>query len=198
MKYHYHVVTPFSRLENLQIIGQHVKDCGADWHPLFNDSLCFRLKESGWLKPVFCSPVPAGWNPGHHVINEFIINEPIVPEDRYLILCDDDWYEPGFFDKLDREEGSLLFCSMLRGHHQPPNMPHGIATLVAARENLTPGNVGVEQMIISGERLKLIRFGPSNISDGEVIRGLAGEPNITFVKDAFVWFNYLQPGRWDK
>lgn len=200
MKHSYHILTPFSREANLQRLGVHLRDLGLIWHPIMNETFCFRIEESEWLKPCVCPVPPKGWNPGHHVLNYYLEHEPICEEARYLILCDDDWYEDGFFDKIDAIEGDVLVCSMKRGNTQPPNCPqYGTSTLVASRENLRVGYVAGEQLILRGNILKNIRFGPENDSDGRIIVQVCeaqGQEKVKFVPEACVLFNYLQPGRW--
>lgn len=199
MRFEYHVITPMGRIENLPMLSEFIYRLGVQWHPLFDDSLKFRIKDSDWMHPTFCPPTPAGWAPAHHLINFFIDRRPLEMDHRYTILCDDDWYEPGFFPKIDAVDGSVLFCSMHRGQHQPANGPqYGTSTLVAARDNLKLGSVAAEQIILSGEELSMVRFGPELDSDGRIIEKFAAREDISFAPDAFVWFNYLQPGRWDK
>jgi len=181
-------------------MSRHIRyDCNAIWHPIFTETVGFRIQETDWIKPCIAPATPDGWNAGHYVLNHFIQSRALYSQQRYLILCDDDRYEPGFFDKIDCVDGNVIICSMKRGDHQPPNSPpYGTGTLVAAKENMHVGGVAGEQMILSGSVFATVKFGPGNDSDGHVIKDLAKREDVKYVPEAYVWFNYLQPGRWNK
>lgn len=199
MRYHYRVITPFTRFENLVPLSRMLKCEGIFWHPILNDDLPFGIHNILWIEPWYCPKPEEGFNPVHSAINFFLSRATIHPEDRYLFLMDDDWWEPGFLEKLDKHEGELLICSMLRGQHQPPKgLPYGTDPLTAAPENLKVGHVGAEQLIVSGRLLKDCKFGPEPFADGLLIEKLAKEHKVEFVPEANVWFNYLEPGRWEK
>lgn len=200
MRYTYRILTPFSRFQNLVNFARMLHSHRVLWHPLLDDDLPFGIHSIDWIDPVY---VPRGEPPGfvraHWMLNWFIEKAYVFESDRYLFLADDDWYEPGFFDKLDAVDGEVLICSMLRGHHQPPTgTPYGTSPLEAAPQNLHVGQVGAEQLVVSGKVLKPCRFGPEPHADGILIEALTSRHKPAFVPDAHVWFNYLEPGRWDK
>lgn len=198
-KYRYHVVTPFTRFENLVVFACMLREFGVMWHPVFNDDLPFRLAENDWIEPWFAARAPEGWNRGNWAFNWFLDHGSILDRSRYLLMPDDNFYEPGFFDKLEEREGELLICSMKRGHQIPPGgTPYGTDTLVAVPGNMHVGGVGGEQLIVSGRLLKTVRFGPNHGSDGQVIAALCQAHKPEFLPEAYVWFNYLEPGRWNK
>ena len=199
MKHTYRVITPFSRFENLAQFSRMLHKHPVIWHPIFNDDLPFGIHNVSWIDPMYAPAATPGFNPGNWYINWFIIHARLLDDDRYLVLADDDFYEPRFFDKLDEHEGEVLICSMLRGQHQPPGgVPYGTSPLVAAPKNLKIGGVGMEQLVISGRLLKNFRIGPETVSDGAAIINLSKEHKFEFVPEANVWFNYLEPGRWDR
>src|ERR1017187_2636779 len=171
---------------------------GVRWHPIFNDDLSFRIMPSDWLEPCYCGPAPTSGHPANHALNWFLDHNQLGPSCRYLILADDDFYEPEFFSKVDRHDGDLLVCSMNRGQHQPASGPqHGTSPLIAAQENLVVCKVGCEQLIISGARLQDLRFSSGPTADGILIEELARHHKFEFVPEAEVLFNALEPGRWD-
>jgi hypothetical protein len=198
MNYNYRVITPFARFGNLLAFTRMLQGNGVIWHPVFNDDLPFGIHNLHWIDPTYAPPPPKDFCAPHWYINWFIEHTLIHDLDRYLFLMDDDFYEPGFFGKLDAVGGSVLICSMQRGQHEPPGSPHhGLTPLLAAKENLKICHVGAEQLIVSGSILRECRFGPGTTADGTLIESLALKHQITFVPHANVWFNYLEPGRWD-
>lgn len=195
----YRVITPFTRFQNLLEFSRMLHSLRVTWHPVFNDDLPYGIHNVDWIVAFYCPRPEPNFNPVHSALNFFITHARLYDEDRYLFLMDDDWYEPGFFDKIDKHPGELLICSMLRGHNQPPNgLPYGTDPLTAAPENIRVGHVAAEQLIVSGRLLRDCRFGPEPFADGLLIEKLAKENRVEFVPEANVWFNYLEPGRWNR
>ena len=138
-------------------------------------------------------------------MNHFNGNGQIIADHRYCILNDDDAYEEGFFEHIDKvQPGWLMVVSMKRGHNIPAGVAaeraHGTDTLEACPANMTVGRVGAEQLISIGEIWQKHQFNPESVSaDGErICELLAANPAPMYVPDAFVLFNYLEPGRWNK
>jgi hypothetical protein len=199
MKFRYHVITPFTRFENLVEFSRMLKSIGVSWHPVFNNDLPFGIHGNEWIESLYC-PIPTpGFNAGNFAINWFFDHGYIMDDDRYMMLADDDFYEPGFLEKIDSHSGELIVCSMLRGHNQPSGgTPYGTGTLTACPENMHVGAVGMEQAIFKGSVLREMRLGPENDSDGRAIVDIASRHAPDFAPEANVWFNYLQPGRWNR
>jgi hypothetical protein len=124
-----------------------------------------------------------------------------VDDHRYAILNDDDAYEPGFWDKVRSCKEEVLIPSMMRGVRTPagvsPERAHGTNTLVADPANMKVGHIGVEQLIVSGRILKNCRLPLTIAGDGEMICYIAATNPVTYIPDCYVWFNYLEPGRWE-
>jgi len=197
-KYRYYVITPFSRWQHFPAVIRLLFEQKVVWAPVFDADLPLSLTFPSWVEPHYCPPAPAGFFPGYWKTNWFFDHHVIEPEARYLVLNDDDWYEPGFFDKLDNRPGELLICSMNRGQHQPPGSPHPGGILDACPENLRVSYVGGEQLIVSGRLMHEHRYGPEYEADGHLIVKLSQAHPVEFVPEAQVYFNYLEPGRWDR
>lgn len=199
MKYQYHIVTPIGRFGNIVPFTRFMKGLGVHWHLLLDDDLPFRIEDSEWIHPMYGPGNPNDGTPiGNYKHEQFIMAGGLVNADRYQFLNDDDWLEPGFLEKVDQVDGDILIVSMKRGDNQPSaGVPYGTSTLVACEENMKPCHIGGEQLIASGAMMKKVRFGKSNSGDGEGICKLCQDNPYVFVPDAFVWFNALEPGRWN-
>jgi hypothetical protein len=63
---------------------------------------------------------------------------------------------------------------------------------------MTVGNVGVEQFIVKGKILKNHRLPLTTCGDGELISLLVKLYDTLYLPEVYVWFNYFEPGRWNK
>ena len=203
MRYGYHVLTPLRRLENLESLIRMMRPTPVIWHPIFDEGLPFDVTfPENWICKGYCPRSAPFWSMWADSLNRFIHAGRLEPDHRYLILNDDDFYEPDFFAKIDKVDGDVLICSMKRGQHIPPGVSperaHGTDTLEAKAESMVVGRVGAEQMIASGRVFERYGFNNSIAADGERIVRIIAENPVQYVPDAFVWFNYLEPGRWDK
>lgn len=199
MKYSYNILTPFSRFQNLCQMRDHIASIRvATWHLICEKKdIPFRMHIPEWMRVVECDPMPAGWFPASWKPNWFADHVELNPDARYLLLNDDDFYEPGFFQKIDEHDGEVVICSMKRGHNTPPGSTNGPETLNARPQELHQAGIGGEQIIVSGRVLKEFRFGPPYDGDWTFISAVTAKYPPVFVPDAFVWFNYLEPGRWN-
>lgn len=204
----YHILTPFARFENLRslldMLASHRSlHYEIRWHPIFNDDLPFGIHfPQSWVTPGFCPPSKPFWSCWADALNRFISAGPLEAEHRYCILNDDDAYETGFFELVDAQAGDVIAVSMKRGHHTPAGVAaeraHGTGTLEARADRMIPGHVGAEQLICSGKVWERYGFENRIDADGYRIMHIAQENPPVFVPDAYVLFNYYEPGRWDK
>lgn len=200
----YHIVTPFKRFENLSQQTEMLKSQGVDlhWDLLIDSNTPFNVSiPGGWVTIFHFPPVQPFWRAWRNHLNSYIRIANISSGERYLILNDDDFYEPDFFKKLDLHTGNFIVCSMMRGQRTPPSGPqrsHPTDTLMADPSNMRVGRVGCEQMIVTGELFKTIHFADDVCADGIAIVDMYRRQPVDFAPEAFVWFNYLEPGRWDK
>lgn len=192
-----HVLTPFSRSENLIELGNCIKQEGAHWHLLCVEGEHKYPNLGSWVTQHFFKPPPEGFFIGHFLCNEFI-ELGLVDEDYYAVCTDDDFYPPGFFKSLETYEDDVIVVSMQRS-----NKPSGtdsncaFGTLIAAPENIKVGSVGYEQLIVKGKVLKEYRCAGHYEADGDLIVKMFSErmESFRFVPDVMVYFDYLYPGR---
>lgn len=145
-----------------------------------------------------CPPMPAGYGfIGSWKTNWFLDHVTFDDETRYCLLNDDDFFAPGFFDRLDEHDEPFILCSMNRGDHHPKGSPHPGGVLIACPENMRPGYVGGEQLIVAGKILKDYRLGVSYEGDWKLLEQLLKDHRPRYAPEAYVLFNALEPGRFD-
>lgn len=174
-----HVIMPFSRPEMSEIYRQaFLNEANTAWHPISS-------KQDG--TGDIC----------YEKINSFPIPR-IEDSEYYTFLCDDDFWEPGYFTRIqEHPQTPVIITSMKRGDHA---IGHGTSTLMAHPDNMRVGEIGLEQIVLRGDVFREYRFNSMNsCADGEMAERLktSGLP-ITYCRDAFTRFNWFQPGRWDK
>jgi hypothetical protein len=200
----YNVITPLARFENLRKLVPMLEAQGIQWHVITDDdlpfTLCFRKE---WIHHYVCpNRETTFFTRCNWAINWFLDSYPPELEQRYCILNDDDAYEPGFFEKIDQHEGEVIIPSMERGNRTPAGVQaeraHGFTKLVAAPENMHIGGVSVEQIVVSGRFLRGARLPIHICGDGMMIEWFVKTHGAEYAPEANVWFNYYEPGRWDK
>lgn len=189
------VVTPFQRKENIDLMAKTLKG-KANWTVLIDDeSLKDLFPEWVTVKLMDKPPRRANLCPSNWLFNEFI-SQGLEAETQYMILCDDDSVEEGFFDKIPNDD--VVICSMKRGEHVPmKNCAYGHGDLIASPNNIGIGKVGGEQCILKGKILRSFRYGLNSVGDGVMIMRVVEEYTPTYVPDAYVLFNYFEDGRYD-
>lgn len=204
----YHVLTPFSRFENLRALidmlsAQRSPRYELRWHLLMDDNLPFAFRfAASWITVHYCPPVTPFWCYWANALNLFISRGNVEDDHRYLIENDDDLYEKGFFEKLDQIEGEVIAVSMLRGDQTPSGVPaeraHGCNELVACPENMIPGRVGAEQLVVSGKIFRAHGFENRIDADGWRTMAIVKEnpSRVVYAPHIHVLFNGLEPGRW--
>lgn len=210
-----HVITPFSRVENKDKLIKHLAPFNIQWYPIIYNvqilkDIPFLDFNRKWIHPVIVerSPHESIQHP-YYKINRFLDTQTVKDLDYYSFLCDDDFYGEDFFDKIMRKKEGLtnkprlgLFMtvvSMKRGLHTPKNgiVKHHTNTLIAAKENMKVGKVGLEQLIIRGDILRNLRFLNYSAADGLMAEMLEKYvPDVVYLSDVYVLFNYLEVGRW--
>jgi hypothetical protein len=189
-----HVVMPFNRKQNLPFyLDAFPRQSGVLWHPICTEDL--GLPQAAWVQPMLVGDT--GYKDVcYGKIQAFIDQADIVDSDTYCVLCDDDWYETGFFDKIRRYSFDVVVVSLARGQHLPstPNA-HDISTLWAG--DMRPCHVGLEQLFYKGRIFRRLRYPDIGHADGLIAQHVAAVFPFLCVRNAFVLFNYLEPGRWD-
>ena len=200
----YNVITPLYRVENLRKLIPMLEKQGVQWHVIYDQDTPFQISfEQPWVHSYVCpNPENTFFTRCNYSINWMLDSFPPIEDQRYQILNDDDALEEDFIDKIDLHEGEVIIPSMERGNRTPPGVQaeraHGATKLVASPENVQIGGVGVEQMVISGRLLKGIRLPLHICGDGMMIEWTYKTHGAEFAPEANIWFNYFEPGRWDK
>lgn len=205
----YNVITPFVRFQYFGFLKQMLYDQMAfntdiKWHILIDDDNptdIDKVNHFGWIKFYRIEHKDTNCDRGHTALNKFL-DMPLDPNERYLFLCDDDSYEPSFFEKINNHKGKVIICSMERGNTIPkgldPMKSHPTNKLWACKENMKVCHVGMEQLIITGDILSKYRIPPQMWGDGMFIEKIVKENETEYAPEANVWFNYYEPGRWKK
>lgn len=204
------VYTPFQRKENIELMTKALEG-KANWIVIIDDASLVDLFPEWVVVRLFEKPpeyvqCKSNWMVNRWIRDE-IENNRLNPETQYMILCDDDSVEEGFFDKIPDE--NVVCVSMKRGDrkmnhvvwtdykNQMGRWEDSIDILYANSENMQIACVGGEQVILKGKVLRDYRYGLSNIGDGEMIEKVKEEWDITYVPDAYVLFNYFEDGRYE-
>ena len=194
------VITPFKRYQNKNILTNHLRDFNIIWHPIIDDKdWVLWYSREDWIFPFVYKTEGLGGNQGNIRINKFI-ETGLEYETYYSFLCDDDFYEQDFFNKIFKAMPTedVIIVSMKRGDIFGNHEGRPTYTLPAAPQNTREDMVGLEQLIIKGKILKNLRIDTNDsCADGRMIRKLkeSGIP-IKYLMDTFVLFNYLEKGRW--
>jgi len=203
----YHIITPLTRFSNIPELLSLLGKNKVHWHFIIDDVLPYEVSAKPEFDWVHFYRFPhrekaEGIDPCLVRLNWWLELGLLIDDDRYIFLNDDDGFEPFFFEKIRAQEGHVLVCSMARGHRTPlgvePHRAHGTHSLIAAKENMVPCRVSLEQIIISGKVLKTFRFSELYGGDGEFIKAITEANDTVYMPDTFTWFNYLEPNRWDK
>jgi hypothetical protein len=200
----YNIITPLSRVENIQNLIDVLEPKNVNWHIIIDDIAPFKLVfYQEWIKQYIC-PTQGNlfWERCNFSINWFLNTFPLNEDEMYCFLNDDDSYEPDFFEKLNKYDSNLIICSMMRGDQTPSSATgvraHPTFKLHANPNNMCVGGVGIEQIVLSGKILKNYRLPIHGCGDGMFIEKICRENKATFAEEANVWFNYFEPGRWNK
>lgn len=179
-----HVITPFSRPHNIEKICHMLRREKVMWHPIPHEDVKF--PQEPWIAPVKIQ-YPDHWiatgGACYFKMNEFL-EKWIMPEDHYMVLCDDDKIENGFFDSIRPYLQDVNICSM--------RMLDG-EELIAAPQNCVPSKCGFEQLIIKGSEFIKFRYHNHCQADGRLIKDVytIRGVNIRYFPDTFVLFNAL-------
>lgn len=210
------VVTPFKRKENLPFLLK-VLEGKVNWTVLIDDESLKSIFPE-WVKVVTMGKPPENVCKPNWMFNEFI-SKGLDKETQYMILCDDDSVEDGFFGKIPDED--VVIVSMKRSDrvvrhvvwtdfkNQIGRWEEGLDILEAKPDSMRIAGVGGEQLIIKGKILRNFRYGLTTVGDGEMVLKviqehggtdlLANPPKkgITYLPDVYVLFNYFEDGRYE-
>jgi hypothetical protein len=196
-----HLIMPFSRHHLWGKLIEAYRPMNVILHPLLLGDESPPEYSEGWIHP-FVDLEMEGFNQSA-LLNSFIQNGPIIDDDYYVTVSDDDMYEPGVIDAIRKMNDPVVVISMKRGHRIPkgvsPEKAYPDTTLIAAPGNVEIGSIGGEQVFIKGWVLKALRFNEDHpaIADGLLAVQLKAVYPIKYRPDLFALFNFYEPGRWD-
>ncbi len=198
------VLTPFSRKENKELLTR-VLFGKCNWIVLqAEDEPDYDFPEWVTVKRYKASQP----NLSNQLLNAFF--KEADDETQYIVLCDDDSVEEGFFSKIPNED--VVCVSMQRNDYPAKHIvwddwatksghyEYGMDILYAHPDNMKVASVGGEQLICKGKVLKQFEYGMDDSTavipgDFKFINDVMSKYPVTFVPHAFVLFNYFEDGR---
>lgn len=187
MKHRYHVYTPLWRIRNVPRLVELLRTMGIQWHLLYDEGVKFVHPNEKWIKPMVCPPAPSGWHPSGWKDNWFLDHEEIDDLGRYQHFSDDDWYDPDFFRKIDVVDDDVIIVTMKNG--PTPEGPR--EDLIARPERVRGGRIGAQQIVVAGYIIRYHRYGKHYAGDWDFIESIAKQHPLTFIPEAFVYWNHL-------
>lgn len=192
----FHVFMAMSREWTIPFWLEQLEPLDVIWDVLSEKPL--PLPEKDWIKP-FLYDRGDSICVNHHGFNEWLKNQTVVDEDYYVMLADDDFFEPGFLDKLRAVTTPFIVVSCKRGDNAVGKYSN--STLWASPDNMRRSSITGSQLITRGDIFKKHRFGEAHWQeDGVYIENRWREyPHdlFTFLPEVFQLFNYLEPGRYN-
>ena len=208
-----HVVMPFLRPDNFKTLLVMLAPLDLQWHLICHEPSSIPAKVlPDWIHVHDCGQVPEKWDACYWKLNWFIDNVPIIDADRYHYLCDDDGLTVAAARVFKKATAPVAVCSIKRGlepqphwkrtglgprsftRHGPPRVLKPlIATPDALRNTCWMGMVAV-----LGGILRQMHF--VNYSSGDSYAGnmLWESCSVQYFPNAFVYHNWLEPGRYKR
>lgn len=182
-----HVITAYTRKENLKFYLYHYEKENIIWHLLtYNTKI---LPDSRpWIQPFIHDEEieNISYDPYYRKLNRFIDNFKIIDDDYYCFISDDDWVEEGLFNKINKMNDDVIFVSMKRGLNPD--------TYLICGDKQHAGAIGIEQYFIKGKILKQIRFEDENgMADGILAEELMSNFKCRYEPNLFTFFDFLNP-----
>lgn len=195
------VITPLGRPERYSEMGAMLFNQGIkNWILLLDDHQKLVLPDFDG-RAHFQTYARSPWgSPGVVLCNMAMRQYPFADNEWYLWLCDDDWLPEDFVIRVKKAEAKdLIICSMLRGHHSTSN--HPCWPLIAKPGPLGYGGIGFEQGIMRGGMIKHYRkhqaIDSLELNEKHLIAMVALYQTV-YLPEVAVYFNWIEPGRWDK
>ena len=201
-----HLVTPFMRHELKDILVEAYRPMGIIWHPIMFMDEWTDFPFERWIKPYAIPQKSSECKvlmPGNYKRNLFIKNCPIIDDDYYVTVDDDDMYEAGVFEAIKQMDDDIVIISMKRGNNIPdeatPIRRYPTTTLTARSEMVEIGSISAQQSFVKGKIFKAHLFNEGfHCWDGEIaVHHKESGEQIAYRPDLFALFNYYEPGRWN-
>lgn len=195
-----HILVPFYRKYLYKTLLHYYNNLGIIFHPICDhvDIEPFKDNILEWVKPFLCPPLKNG-EPCYTKFNYFLENNDIIDNDYYGFAGDDDMFEEGLVDELQKSEAEIIFISSYRGDTVPNDggAPHPAEILLQRNiHDVCRGRIGLGMFFVKGYILRPLRFVTDNgWGDGIFAENLCDKGTLEFKPDVFLFFNYFQPGR---
>ena len=199
-------MTPFMRHHLKETLIKAYRPMDVIWHPIVFQDESADFNEP-WIFPFVIPMDRADCKskmPQYTMRNYWIESYPIVDEDYYVTVDDDDMYEQGVFDAVKLIDDDIVIISLKRGHRVPkdaiPIRQYPPSTLLAHPDNVRRGEISSQQSFVKGKIFKAHRFDDSSqFGDGDMaVHHKEDGEQIVYRPDLFALFNYYEPGRWDR
>lgn len=210
----FNVITPMARFTNIPSLINMLEPENIKWHVITDDDAKSQpIFGLDWIHHYVCPNIKGTFfERCNNSINWWIDAHPPKHDQMYCIMNDDDGYEPGFFDKLrsliakynKNLDYEVIIVSMERGSTTPSLKQtgafrqHHTSKLWAEPVNMAPGSVGVEQIVLSGKILDMYRLPLLVDGDGRWITNIVHRHPPIYARHISAWFNFFEPGRWNK
>lgn len=204
-----HIVTALSRLNLVHTLIEYYQEMDIIWHPVMFIDESVRVDriiyELNWIQPHVLHSTfnPNMYTNGYIKKNAFIKEYPIINNDYYFILDDDDMIESEAVNKIKYMDDDVIFISMKRGHQIPQGLPaarqYPISMLEAKQENVRLGCISQQQYVVKGKVFKKLDFDVNDhCADGAMAVWLRDHYEVTYQPQLYALFNYFEEGRWNK
>jgi hypothetical protein len=167
------------------------------WVPIILPEHARHFPKEEWIRPFVVSRDSIKYRDKCYGKINAVIDRGLDPERYYSVLCDDDLLPHDFFRKLGTPVKPITIVSMLRGQHAKFHPCH---MFLAHPTHMRIDYVGLEQFIIRGDYFSRYRFEDASNADGRFVQKVVNEnqSQVAYRPDVNVYFNALEPGRWDK
>jgi len=201
-----HLVMPFSRPENKDKLIQMYKPLGITLYPIMFMDEIIDWGDEPWIVPIMIPELSTDCKvmmPGCYKRNYYISHYFILPDDYYVTVDDDDFYESNVFSEISRMSDDIVIISMKRGHHTPKGVSvlrdYPTDTLFAHPDNVQLGCISAQQPFVKGHIFRNHLHNESfHCWDGElIVHHRESNEQIAYRPDLYALFNYFEPGRWD-
>ena len=190
-----HVLTPFSRPQNLRYLLPAYVAEKVVWHLIAYPGQAPSISPlPAWMTIHNCPAPPKEWDVCYWKLNWFIRRCAIENSARYVVMPDDDGWDPGYFDALRSQTAPVVITRMNAGDFRPPRSAHPSGKFRADPTTMRPGSVGF-QFAVTGEVLKRYAFCNRPDADGQAAEYFTTFYDATYLAVA-KRFNWLEPGRW--
>ena len=200
----FHIITPFSRPQHVEkLVAMFIKAGGARndvlWYPVYHDPEHLKAigHVRGWVRPINAGALPTDWDLCYWKCNLALDAIGQKDGDYYAFLCDDDTYEPGFFDRMravctQDVDIPVPPCTMIVSERRyGGNEKDFGGVLTACPENMRVCHIGLEQFFVPGEIMRGLRFNNHCCADGGMAENQLAKRPCAYMPDLHVNWNLL-------